>query len=159
MGNRFQSSTRRGYKYFFSLGKIEIDWDRGCWIWLGAQYPDGYGKINERVGDRRWVPCRAQRYFYKLYRGPLPRKIDVSHNCHRRLCVRLKHLVPKSHPANMRLMFEDWKFGPTDMQEFLALVHEGCTVGHIADQMMAPRPYIMKLLKTHARSDSGSFTF
>jgi hypothetical protein len=155
--------SKRGYKHFFSLGKIEIDWDTGCWIWLGSQYDDGYGCINRRKNGGRgkggWSACTAQKYFYELYRGPLPPGVDVSHNCHRRLCVRLKHLVPETHPDNMRLMFEDWKFGPTDMAEFLRLVHEGYTVGHIADKLMAPRPYVMKLLRIHQGESNGSFNF
>lgn len=149
--------SKRGYKHFFSLGKIEIDWDTGCWIWLGSQRDDGYGRVARPRKDGKWEATTAQKYFFELYRGPLAKGIDVSHNCHRRLCVRLKHLVPEAHFDNMRLMFEDWKFGPGDMQDFLRLVHEGHTVGHIADQLMAPRPYIMKLLKAHAGSPDGSF--
>lgn len=150
--------AKRGYKHFFQRGKIEIDWETGCWIWLGAQFEDGYGKVAVLNDRGKWTCTRAQRYFYQLYRGPLPREIDVSHNCHRRLCVRLKHLVPETHPDNMRLMFEDWKFGPSDMQEFLRLVAEGRTVGNIADKLMAPRPYIMRLLKTHGQAN-GTFDF
>lgn len=148
---------KRGYKHFFLLGKIEVDWETGCWIWLGSQYDDGYGRVNRKKEDR-WVPCTAQKYFYELYHGPLPKGIDVSHNCHRRLCVRLKHLVPETHPDNMRLMFEDWDFGPGDTQEFLRLVSEGHTIGHIADKLMSPRPYIMKLLKQHGQANA-SFDF
>lgn len=157
MPNQHTAPIKRGYAYFFRAGKIEVDWDTGCWLWLGSQFTDGYGKINQKRGER-WAPCRAQRYFYQLYRGWLPREIDVGHNCHRRLCVRLRHLKPETHPDNMKLMFEDWKFGPTDMAEFLRLVHEGYTIGHIADKLMSPRPYIMKLLKQHGQAD-GSFNF
>lgn len=150
--------AKRGYKWFLQRGKIEVDWDTGCWLWLGAQFDDGYGKVRALKQDGKWTCTTTQRYFYQLYRGPLPREIDVSHNCHRRLCVRLRHLVPETHPDNMKLMFEDWKFGPSDMAEFLRLVSEGRTVGHIADKLMSPRPYIMKLLKLYGSPDA-SFDF
>jgi hypothetical protein len=157
MANQHEPTRKRGYKYFFSLGKIEVDSDTGCWIWLGAQFDDGYGKINRKTGDK-WIPVTAQRYFFEQYRQSLPREIEVSHSCHRRLCVRLRHLRPMTHPENMRLMFENWEFGATDLLRVKELITEGRTVSYIADALMSPRPYIMKVLKKLNGAQDGLFT-
>jgi hypothetical protein len=140
-------TPERDYKYFFQLGKIQIDTETSCWIWLGSQYPDGYGKIRARKVGGGWTCERAQRYFYKLHHGQVPREVDTSHSCHRRLCVRLKHIKPLTHTENMRLMFIDWGFGDSDLARLRELVTEGRTISYIADALMAPRPYIMKILK------------
>lgn len=136
---------KRGFKHFFQKGKIEVDHETGCWIWLGAQFADGYGKIQEWNGFR-WIPVRAQAYFYKKYRTLLP-SLDVGHNCHRRLCVRLRHLQPKSHVENMREMYA-YSLGETERSEVRRLMLEGWDHTYIAEKLMAPRPLIMKVLKT-----------
>jgi hypothetical protein len=143
-----QKDVKRGYKYFFQLGLIEVDYETGCWIWLGAQDPtDGYGKINRKNGDGKWSNARAQNYFYQLYRGPLPKGVDVAHRCHRRLCVKLKHLERKSHTMNMREMFA-YTLGEAERSEVRRLMLEGFDYTYIADKLMAPRPLIMKALKS-----------
>lgn len=142
-----RKQQKRGYAYFFRLGKIEVDQDTGCWIWMGAERKsDGYGSIIAWE-ETRWIPTNAHRYFYELYHRKLPPEIDVGHTCHRRLCVHPRHLVEKSHPANMREMFEDQQFTEEQIKRVRLLLQEGFTVGYIAGKMRAPRPYIMRLTK------------
>jgi hypothetical protein len=139
-----RSRSKRGYKWFFQRGKIEIDWDTGCWIWLGAQYPDGYGKINTWTING-WQPRRSQQYFWELYRGSA-RGMDVGHNCHRRLCVKLRHLFPKTHTDNMREMHA-YELGEAERSEVCRMMLEGLDYTLIAEKLLAPRPVIIKALK------------
>jgi hypothetical protein len=62
------AAKKRGFKYFFLKGLIEID--GACWLWMGAQYKDGYGMICRRarpgeaafklVGRRAWRAVTAE---------------------------------------------------------------------------------------------------
>jgi hypothetical protein len=147
----FTSVGKRGFKHYFSTNKIEVDYEspllRGshCWIWLGAQFPDGYGKIQYKNG-KGWIPLRSQKYFWHLYRGPT--SLDVSHFCHRRLCVNLRHLHTATHTDNMRQQFQDQYFNEDQMSQVRGLLHEGFTISYIADKMQSPRLYIAKLART-----------
>jgi hypothetical protein len=140
---------KRGYRYYFQKRMIEVDYETGCWIWLGSQRDDGYGQIGTPIGEpghRRTGTVQAQRHFYELYRGPQPH-LDIGHNCHRRLCVKLKHLVALPHSENMQLMFQDYNFGVEDKRTCLQLMQDGFDISYIADKLMAPRPAVMKLIK------------
>lgn len=48
----------------------------GCWIWTGARYPSGYGKVTIN-GETRY----AHRVAWELTNGPIPPGKDVCHNC------------------------------------------------------------------------------
>jgi hypothetical protein len=139
--------AKRGYAYYFRRGKIEVDPDTGCWIWMGAERKsDGYGSVVAWTGTR-WMATKVHRYFYELYHRKLPTEIDVGHTCHRRLCIHPRHLVERDHPANMREMFQDQKFTEEQKQKVRLLLQAGFTIGYIAGKMQAPRPYIMRLTK------------
>lgn len=144
MRNQYSLPLKRGYKYYFTTGKIEVDYDTGCWVWLGAQYTDGYGKIR-LPGGRSGMPVRAQAYFWHIYRGLTP-GMDIGHNCHRRLCVRLHHLQPMTHVENMQLMFT-YPLASIDKATVRLLWQDGFDHTYIAEKLMAPRPAIMKLLR------------
>lgn len=135
---------KRGYKHYFSQGKIEVDEDTGCWIWLGAQYDDGYGKIR-LPGGRKGIPVRAQAYFWYLYRGPA-QGMDIAHQCHRRLCVNLRHLRAESRQENLSIMFH-YPLDQIDQDKLISLWQEGFDYTVIADRLMAPRPAIMRLMQ------------
>lgn len=143
-GNQY-TYNKRGYKYFFQLGLIEVDSDTGCWLWLGSQYPDGYGRVNVRT-PKGWQNRRAQQYFYEFYRGSV-NGADVGHKCHRRLCIKIRHLVPITHLVNMREMHA-YSLGEAERSEVRQLMLEGYDYTYIAEKLMAPRPLIMKVLKT-----------
>lgn len=145
MPNQHTGRFKRGYKHFFLKGKIEVDHETGCWLWLGGQYPDGYGKILEWNGFR-WTAVRAQAYFWRLYRGRAD-GMDIGHNCHRRLCVRLRHLKPKTHTVNMREMYA-YSLGEAERAEVKRLMLEGWDHAYIAEKLMAPRPLIMREVKS-----------
>lgn len=147
--NQYVEGPKRGYKYYFTHGKIEHDQETGCFIWLGATGPDGYGRIVSpfRVnpsGHKQVV--NAQKHFWELYRFTTSE--DISHKCHRRLCVWVHHLECIDHPQNMQLMFQEYHFGTADRELVEELHRGGMSLSGIADTIMAPRPAVLKLLNS-----------
>lgn len=80
---------------------IEVDYETGCWIWQGSK-TRGYGRV--RVGKRGSV--QAHRAVWEIYRGPVPRKMELGHTCHRRSCVNHEHVRPIPKPENTAERFE-----------------------------------------------------
>lgn len=71
----------------------------GCWIWIGALGPKGYGSINFEGAMRS-----AHRVAYRVWVGPIPEGLDVLHRCDVRPCINPAHLYAGSHAQNMRDM-------------------------------------------------------
>ncbi len=75
----------------------------GCWLWMGAKSPSGYGKIclGSRVEDGT---ARAHRVSWELYKGPIPNGALICHHCDVPLCVNPDHLfcgTPKDNTQDM----------------------------------------------------------
>ncbi|PXV54182.1 HNH endonuclease [Dyella jiangningensis] len=68
----------------------------GCWLWLGARDPDGYGKLG--IHGRNMI--RAHRLFYAFHKGPIPVGMQVCHKCDTPLCVNPDHLFLGSNTDN-----------------------------------------------------------
>ena len=68
----------------------------GCWIWIGARVPDGYGQTWR---DRRAV--RAHRVIFEAVCGPVPAGLELDHLCHVRRCVNPLHLQPVDRTTNI----------------------------------------------------------
>lgn len=62
--------------------------ERGCWIWNGPIFKDGYGAI----GIRRTGAHRAHRVSYSTFVGPIPDGLWVLHRCDTPACVNPEHL-------------------------------------------------------------------
>lgn len=69
----------------------------GCWLWLGARTPSGYGNVYDGVRT-----AKAHRVAYMLTFGPIPADRELDHVCHRRDCVNPWHLRPVTHAENLR---------------------------------------------------------
>lgn len=63
-----------------------------CWLWLGAQDLQGYGRLGARL---------AHRVSYELFSGPIPEGLEIDHLCRVRSCVNPAHLEPVTHQENM----------------------------------------------------------
>ena len=146
-GNQY-SNIKRGFKYYFRAGMIEVDYESSlvngshCWLWLGGQSPDGYGQVRYK-GDKGWITLRAQKYFWHVYRRET--SLDIAHQCHRRLCVNLRHLEEADRLDNLRQRHEDQHYGEEQRSQVRQLLAGGFTISYIADKMQAPRLYIARL--------------
>lgn len=78
-----------------------IRFDNGCWKWMAARHPDGYGNI---CVDARTLP--AHKFFYMLFIGPVPVGMECCHTCDTPECVNPDHLFLGTHLDNMKDMAE-----------------------------------------------------
>lgn len=78
----------------------------GCWLWLGALHPSGYGKVG-----RRPKQYRAHRLMYAERVGD-PGLLGVLHKCDVRCCVNPDHLYAGTQKENMRDASERRRFPP-----------------------------------------------
>jgi hypothetical protein len=65
----------------------------GCWLWLGAEHPQGYG---------RWKDEYAHREVYRMLVGPIPPGADLCHKCDTPLCVNPSHMFLGTTSDNLR---------------------------------------------------------
>ena len=68
----------------------------GCWTWLAAKNPKGYGRFSVR---RR--AYQAHRVAYELSVGPIPDGMMLDHLCRNRACVNPAHLEPVTNRINL----------------------------------------------------------
>ena len=60
-----------------------------CWIWTGAKGCDfGYGQF--RTHDKKRI--QAHRYSYEIFKGDIPKELQLDHICRIPMCVNPRHL-------------------------------------------------------------------
>ena len=70
--------------------------DGGCWLWLGAHTPSGYGQL-AAGGKARAV----HRLAYETFVGEIPKGLEIDHLCRVRDCINPAHLEAVTHRENM----------------------------------------------------------
>ena len=76
--------------------KVEKHGLNGCWVWTGAQTPEGYGMFwngHRRVG--------AHRFAFENSTGPIPAGLQLDHLCRIPSCVNPTHLEPVTRSVNI----------------------------------------------------------
>src|SRR5215831_7520707 len=77
---------------------IRVD-EKGCYRWLGAKNPKGYGHV--RCDG---VMTDAHRVAYELAFGSIPDGFEIHHECRVRDCVNPNHLKAVSHNEHWVLL-------------------------------------------------------
>lgn len=75
--------------------KIQLDFDTGCWNWIGCVNKDGYGQIGlgyEIIG--------AHRIAWFLFVSNHTDGLELDHICRNRRCVNPAHLREGTHQSN-----------------------------------------------------------
>ena len=76
--------------------KVSDSDEDGCWPWIGAKTPAGYGQLWWE--DR---PQYAHRLVYELFNEPIPEGFDIDHLCLNPSCVNPGHLEAVTHRTNI----------------------------------------------------------
>ncbi len=90
----------RAYKYGQPIDRFVRRIDpqpNGCWLWAGSRGGDGYGYLS--IDGRN---CRAHRWAYEWFVGPIPAGLVTDHVCCTPLCVNSDHLELVTPQENTR---------------------------------------------------------
>lgn len=75
--------------------KVNKSGPNGCWEWIGAKNPNGYGNIRVK-GET----LQSHRVVWEMTNGPIPSGKQLDHICHNRGCVNPDHLRLASPTEN-----------------------------------------------------------
>lgn len=78
-----------------------------CWIWTGYKGHYGYGKVTDDDGKQ----VRAHRYLYEMFKGKIPKGMNVLHKCDNTACVNPEHLFLGSQKDNVKDMMSKGRGG------------------------------------------------
>ena len=95
-------SIRKRIPYGLSLmerfmRKMIPEPNSGCWLWTECVGNGGYGCM--AVGADRQG---AHRVAYELFKGPIPKGMDLDHLCRVHCCCNPDHLEPVTRKENLR---------------------------------------------------------
>lgn len=82
----------------------------GCWLWMGAANPRGYGNV--------WVDgvsTTAHRAMLIAIHGPVAREMDACHKCDTPACINPEHLFLGTRQTNMADMRAKGRAGYTGL--------------------------------------------
>jgi len=73
-----------------------------CWEWNGAKNEYGYGffSLPNNLNGKHGKLIRAHRFAYELFKGEIPKGLQLDHLCRNRLCVNPDHLETVTSKQN-----------------------------------------------------------
>lgn len=77
------------------ISKIPKGDENACWDWVGYKNVNGYGIFN--VDGK---PQYAHRISYEIYKGKIPKHLEIDHLCRNRACINPTHLEAVSSREN-----------------------------------------------------------
>lgn len=84
-GEPLEFSAEQRQRLFWA--KIDKSAPGGCWEWIGAKFPHGYGKLT--LAKRSLYPHRVS---YEIHKGRIPDGLHIDHLCRNRACCNPTHL-------------------------------------------------------------------
>ena len=126
------------------IPNIEIDPERGCWIWIGQRYVTGYGQFFA-CGKYRRAHCVT----WLLFEGPIPIGALLCHRCDVRACANPRHLYIGDNASNTRDYMDrgEGRISTATAVEIRARFLAGANRTHLADRYGLTRPGLYKLVK------------
>lgn len=79
----------------------------GCWLWVGPDTGDGYGRCGKGTG--RIYSASAHRRCYQMLIGDIPDGLCLDHLCRNRRCISPWHLEPVTLAENIRRGAHAWE--------------------------------------------------
>jgi hypothetical protein len=76
--------------------KYIVDEKTGCWNWIACFEKSGYAHFTDKDGK----PCRAHRFSYEYFVGPLNSNLEICHSCNNKGCVNPNHLRQDTKSSN-----------------------------------------------------------
>lgn len=86
------------------LDKVSPEPNSGCWLWLGTRQRTGHGSfyVGPCPNEYGPHPCTtAHRVAYILFRGSIPKGLEIHHRCNTPSCVNPEHLTPLSRKEHI----------------------------------------------------------
>lgn len=83
------------------LDHVKLE-ENGCWIWKGSLQTHGYAYLPWRLYHEKFKTTLGHRIYFMVFRGPIPKGMEIDHLCNVKACVNPYHLEVVTHEENNR---------------------------------------------------------